>query len=322
MSITAEQFMPPEVQETDHAAWLEARKTGVGGSDIPAIMGMSRWASAWQVWQDKQPDAEPFEETDTTQWGRIVEPSLKAWLALKQNVTVTDTGTWRRTDEPWMICNPDGFTSDGGGIECKHHGTYAADEWVDGQASDASELQAQWCMAVTGRPHWWIVAKVGNEPPVIVRVEADPSLHELLIERAREFWFDFVLAGVEPEPTHLDIDAVKGKYADPESNSAIAPRDEEHAEALIKELDEARAAKKDAARREDAAIAALGALMGDHDHLLIDGLVALTWKQSPRTSLDQQAIRDAGLDPDDYKTTTHSRTMRVPAKRKPFKGAA
>lgn len=318
--MTAEQFLAPDAQQTDHEAWLDARRTGVGGSDIVAILGLSRWASAWTVWQSKSHGGDS-DENDYTLWGHIVEPALKAWLTRKTGVTVEEAGTWRRIDEPWMICNPDGFTSDGGGVECKHHGSRMGDEWTGGQVSDAAELQAQWCMAVTGRPHWWVVAKVGDAPPLIARVEADPHLQSMLVERAREFWFDFVVAGVEPDPTHVDVDRVKAAHPEA-APAAIAPRDEEEADRWVKELAEARALKADAKKREDAAMAWLGNTLGDADHLLIDGKVALTWKSSPTRRLSEQAMRAAGLDPDDYKPETTQRTMRVPAKRNDYKEAS
>lgn len=33
--------------------WLEARLDGIGASDVPGILGMSRFASPWSIWQTK-----------------------------------------------------------------------------------------------------------------------------------------------------------------------------------------------------------------------------------------------------------------------------
>ena len=44
----------------DHALWLEERRKGIGGSDVAAIMGLSPWKTAYQVYQDKRGGGERF----------------------------------------------------------------------------------------------------------------------------------------------------------------------------------------------------------------------------------------------------------------------
>ena len=45
--------------DIDRIAFLEARKAGIGGSDIGAIMGLSKWKSPVDVWLDKTGRVEP-----------------------------------------------------------------------------------------------------------------------------------------------------------------------------------------------------------------------------------------------------------------------
>ena len=33
--------------------FLRERRSGIGGSDVAAILGLSRWKTAYQVWQEK-----------------------------------------------------------------------------------------------------------------------------------------------------------------------------------------------------------------------------------------------------------------------------
>jgi hypothetical protein len=39
--------------DLDDEAWREARKQGLGGSDISAVLGFSTYNSPWEVWADK-----------------------------------------------------------------------------------------------------------------------------------------------------------------------------------------------------------------------------------------------------------------------------
>ena len=37
----------------NRAVWLQERRTGIGGSDVPAILGISPYGSPYSVWADK-----------------------------------------------------------------------------------------------------------------------------------------------------------------------------------------------------------------------------------------------------------------------------
>ena len=41
------------VNAAEHAAWLEGRRQGIGSSDAPAVLGLSPWACALDVYSSK-----------------------------------------------------------------------------------------------------------------------------------------------------------------------------------------------------------------------------------------------------------------------------
>ena len=43
--------------------WLEYRKQGIGGSDVAAILGISKWKSEIEIWITKT-STEPVEQVD------------------------------------------------------------------------------------------------------------------------------------------------------------------------------------------------------------------------------------------------------------------
>jgi putative phage-type endonuclease len=56
--------------------WLEDRKKAIGASDVAAILGVSPWASAWDVWADKTGRLEKWEGNEQTRLGQFFEPSV------------------------------------------------------------------------------------------------------------------------------------------------------------------------------------------------------------------------------------------------------
>ncbi len=284
MSTTSERLtfhtgaaVPVLPHDAKRPVWLKARRHGIGGSDIAAIVGLSRWSSPYQVWLDKTGRSDEIPDNPSMRWGRAVEPVLRSWFAEQTGIEVAPTGMWRSVEHPLALANPDGLTGDDGGLECKAHGWRMADEWDDDQVSDAAELQAQWYAGVLGLDHWWVIAKVGDDEPLIRRVDADPALFATLLEAAERFWTDYVEADREPGFAALDLPVVKERYRTVELDTTEAP-DPQRVRLLLAERAAAKDAEKDSAANAARAEAELLAILGNAEALTIDGAVVLTAK--------------------------------------------
>lgn len=99
--------------------WHAARKNGIGGSEIAAILGLSKWQSRYSLWLHKKgltPD-QPVNAQMTV--GTYVEPAIVAWLSDKHAKPIeTDLGTWRNRDRQYQVANLDGRMGDEL-VECK-----------------------------------------------------------------------------------------------------------------------------------------------------------------------------------------------------------
>ena len=62
--------------------WLALRRTGIGGSDIAALLGMNRYTSPYELYLDKRgelPDIPRGEFLDrAAMWGHLHEPLIAA----------------------------------------------------------------------------------------------------------------------------------------------------------------------------------------------------------------------------------------------------
>jgi len=72
------------------AADPDVRKTGIGGSDAAAVLGVSRWKSPLQLYLEKtgQVDGQ-IEDNEAMIWGRILEPTVLAEYARRSSQVVT-----------------------------------------------------------------------------------------------------------------------------------------------------------------------------------------------------------------------------------------
>ena len=71
--------------------WLEARRKGLGGSDIAAIMGISKWSTPRDSYLEKQGVAVD-EDNNAKERGRILETAIAQWYAEKNGFEI-EAGT-------------------------------------------------------------------------------------------------------------------------------------------------------------------------------------------------------------------------------------
>lgn len=59
--------------DTRTPAWLAERRTGIGGSDVAAILGLNEWTSPYTVWADKLGLLPEREDSEAMRQGRDLE---------------------------------------------------------------------------------------------------------------------------------------------------------------------------------------------------------------------------------------------------------
>ncbi|WP_394621255.1 YqaJ viral recombinase family protein [Lentzea sp. JNUCC 0626] len=88
--------------------WHALRATGIGGSDIAAILGISPWESAFSLWHRKAGTVEGKPVSPEMSWGHRHEDTIARWYRdTHPGVRVARTGTWRNRQRPWQLANPD-----------------------------------------------------------------------------------------------------------------------------------------------------------------------------------------------------------------------
>jgi putative phage-type endonuclease len=278
---------------TDRSAWLAARRSGIGGSDAPAVLGVSRYRTALDVFDDKCGIAQPQPDNEKMLWGRMLEPVI---LARYAEVTgrelmrpATEHGIARSSRAPWLICTPDAYTRDGRNVQAKTAGS--DDGWGEpgtDQMPDDYLVQCQHEMLVLGL--------VVTDVPVLFRgsdfriytVRADAEFQEGMFEVESAFWRG-VEAREPPPPQSTSEAALLASRL----RSVPPGRQATDAELLL--LAERARLLSQAAEIEaevDRVTDLLKVAIGDAEALIgADGKPAVTWKSSrDSTTTDWAAL--------------------------------
>lgn len=215
MGLPTEKFQvetiePDELESTHAPEWHEARRTGIGGSDIVRILS----GSAVDVFYEKtRPYVDTGEILSVDQYrGHTMEPLMREAFRRQTGRIVRRHGIRRHREQPWAIVNADGQvlateTEDTGGLEIKapRRETYA--KILEGGYRVATLLQMQWGLHVTGYDHWYYMAgNLESSPPFILfKVHREPDLLADAAEVVEEFWTENVEPRILPDNEHFNL---------------------------------------------------------------------------------------------------------------------
>lgn len=280
-------------------AWHEWRRGGIGASDIPAISGLSPWATPLSVYLRKRGELPEEPENDAMRWGKLLEPIITAeFERANPGLYVVGAQSWCEHPElTWARCTVDGFVAESpnstrgdalGTFQAKSTGDRARFDPVP----DYVVLQCQWEMFVTDCERCWlgiggggVRGGMGYETRELAR---DDAAIERLVKTAQAFWHD-VQEGNPPEPVAGDAADLAAAYADSDPSASVELGDE--GAQLVEEIRALKAAGKVNADRLAAAENTLKARLGEAESGLIGGEVAVTWRASDRRTIDVQALR-------------------------------
>jgi putative phage-type endonuclease len=88
--------------------WHAAREHGIGGSEIAAILGMSKWESRFSLWHRKKGLIGPKAQNTEMEAGTRLEPAIcRKFADMHPEFATRMSGTYRSTARPWQVANPD-----------------------------------------------------------------------------------------------------------------------------------------------------------------------------------------------------------------------
>lgn len=172
-------------QGTD--AWLELRKTKVTATDAMAIMGVSPWTNALELWQEKVGLKEPKSINSAMTRGMLLEPKARACYEKMTGELMLPEVVLHPVDD-WMMASLDGLSLDRKKIlEIKCTSRKNHDIAKNGQIPEYYIPQVQHQIYVAGVDTCEYFSFDGVDGVVVV-VRRDDAYIARMIEKEREFY--------------------------------------------------------------------------------------------------------------------------------------
>jgi putative phage-type endonuclease len=187
-----------------HQEWLLERQKGIGGSDISAILGLNPYKTKLDVYHDKMASKVEDAPNEDMLRGQLLEEFVAQMYGKLAGAEIRKPKRkiFRHRTYDYIRASVDRFYTDASGkdniLECKtsakkitHDTIYPA--WV---------CQVQWYMMILGKKTSTIVWCC---PPGFsiewMEIPASKDFQKYMLEEAKKFWHDHILAAVPPEPT-------------------------------------------------------------------------------------------------------------------------
>lgn len=220
MTYTREHFegTPAEVR----AQWLQARKSGVGGSDVGAIMVVNPYRTALDVWLEKtgREEAPDLSANAAVEWGNRLEDLVAAKVVedhpelcvRRVNALLRDkhhphrlasldrAGTVRETGERIVI-------------EIKTAGERAGEQWAEGVPL-WYQAQVTHYLNLTGWARALVAVLIGGRDYREYWLEPDAGDRCAVAAAVDDFWKNYVQADQMPAVVGADAPALAALYTE------------------------------------------------------------------------------------------------------------
>lgn len=295
------------------------RRTGIGGSDAPAALGLSFWKTPLELWMEKTERVQPedlYSIREPVRWGVRLEDAIARGWSEDHGIPIRRVNqTLRHPEHPFMICHLDRRqVGKRRGLEVKNTSIYMADHFGDPDSDDVPLfywIQGQHQNAITNALWGWdgteLAALVGGNELRSYTIDHDPEFIAEMIPRLRRFW-QYVEDDEAPPPINTaDLDLLFAKD-DGEIREATDPA----IVAAWEELHHLKDERKGVDRQINELEFKLKNEIREASGISYGGARLATWKAQSRTWFDQKRFaEDHPKLFERYSETRSSRVLRL-----------
>ena len=211
-----------------HEDWLNYRRTGIGGSDAAAIVGLNPYRSRLEVYADKLGLMPEKEDSEAMRVGRDLEEYVaQRFMEATGKKVVRSNTMWRSKEHPFMLADLDRrIIGENAGLECKTTSVWNKTDFEGKEIPLTYYCQCMHYMAVMGYERMYLAVLVLGKGFHWFTIERDENEVASLVEAEREFWENHIEKQIPPEADGTDssadaISALNGRKNEPQETKLL-----------------------------------------------------------------------------------------------------
>lgn len=283
----------------------DERRTGIGGTDASALIGVNPWRTAMDVWAEKTGRSAGVPDNEAMRAGRMLEPVILNWYAEDEGVEVMRDLPMLRQDEI-LIGHVDGLDQERGRIiEAK---TASSEKGWGEPRTDQVPIhyaaQVIWYCGLAGLDVADIAVLFNGRDFRIYTVQFDAEAFNAMRDAALRFWDEHIIKDVAPPPRNAKDAAISW----PQSK-AQAIEASETVLLAVRRLAEVKAESKLLEAESEELESVIKPFFADNDALTCNGETIATFKTQSASRFDSKAFEASN--PALYAQFKKSSTSRV-----------
>lgn len=282
------------------------RNKFIGGSEIAAVMGQSRWCSPYKLWAIKtgKIPAPDLSNNEAVQIGSKLEQFVAELFAERTGKKIRRAPkVYQHSKYPFLVAHIDRLIVNSDELlEVKTCSAYKLEEW-ENKIPREYVLQVIFYLGITGKKRGWLCCLIGGQKFDYKVIEFDEELFNLMVEKATKFW-GMVQNNIPPVILPEDGDTLGEVYAE-HTDDMVESQELNDRVAYVQELK----MHRDEINQEIKEIETeLKATIADKAGLITDKY-KVTWKTQTRTTPDLDKLREE--QPELMKKYTLTKSIRV-----------
>jgi putative phage-type endonuclease len=181
----------------------------IGGSDIGAILGLSKFRSPLEVWMEKTGKEIKQKDSLPLRFGSFAEEFVASEYARSTGSELLhDQSAFIHPLHPMFCAHLDRLVLGDGLncaptkiLECKTANPFSSGDWGDIGSDEVPMTylcQVAWYQAITSINQADLAVLFGNSDFRIYAIARDQELEELIVQKALHFWNEYVLKDIPP----------------------------------------------------------------------------------------------------------------------------
>lgn len=197
------------MNDLERENWLKERKNYIGGSDIAAILGLSQYRSAIDVYLDKLSPETDNNMSEAAKWGILLEDTVAKVYEQKTDLKVElEPNVIYHPEHKFLAANIDRWVDDKKYIlECKTTSFMNSKGWGEQYTDQVPEsylCQVAHYAAICDVPKIDIAVLIGGQDFRIYTYNRNKEFEDKIIKIACNFWNNHVLKGIPPEARSIE----------------------------------------------------------------------------------------------------------------------
>lgn len=289
----------------------------IGGSEIAAVVGVSKWRTPLEVWAEKTGKIQRSEVSEAAELGSELEDFVARKFMRTTGIKVRRAPKYYHHPKyDFLRCQVDRLVEGTDELlECKTCGAWVAKEWEGEEIPQEYVLQVQWQLGITERSKGYIAVLIGGQCFKHKEILFDKELFDSLVEKAVTFWNEFVMTDTPPKASAGDSPVLLQMFPSA-AGDLVQIDDPEKCDDLDTAVERRLELKKEISAIEDeldALEAGLKQIVGDAPGVETRRY-KVTWSPQSSRRADPEAMKKAGVF-DLYSKVTNSRVLRVSARK-------